>query len=98
MDPADPFYAQLPQGCGVPVAKNGARAATQHGTEPAPLARHFRPAGGVNATPQRMEPAGLDPVLDRRRRVAELDQLRPSDDPVLATHQPPRRLLSSSGG
>jgi hypothetical protein len=72
------------------MAYDGARAARQHGRHPHPVTAHLGSSNRIDATEDRMEPSSLQPVVDRVRIEAELEQLPACYDPVLA---PKKRSL-----
>lgn len=87
--------ADAPEGGGALVTEPGVGAGEEDRRHPAAVLRQLRSADGVNAAPDSlavphgMQPALPEPVLDGSAAEAQIEQLRPSYDPVLSTRELP---------
>jgi hypothetical protein len=57
------------------VTQQGSGAAAQNRRHQTPLPIHFRPAQGIDTAPEGMQTTAGDPVFDRVRAKAKLQQL-----------------------
>jgi hypothetical protein len=65
------------------MAQHGLRTTGKYGGHPAAKAGQLRPSDRVDATHDEMQPTLSYAVLDRPRTESELEELMPSDNPVL---------------
>jgi hypothetical protein len=87
-------WANRPQRGRRVVAQDCLGTARENGGEPSPESREVRSSDRIHASMDGMQPAPGDPVRDRLRAVAKLEELDAGDDPVLGCGERPERSRS----
>ena len=75
------------------MTEGGALTAGEDGRHQHALPGHLRSSHGVYASPERMESASSDSMLDRGRGEAEMQQLPSRDHAMLRPYQGPDHSL-----
>ena len=70
------------------MAEERLGAAREYRSDPAAVASQPRPTHGIDATPDRSQPATVDPVTDRVVREAQRNELTTSNNAVLLARAP----------
>ena len=86
---------ELPQGRGAVVAQHRRVSACEHRGDPPALLAELLATDGVDAAMDRVQPAVLDPVVNRLRRIADRDELLVRDDAALLAGECPGAWLVS---
>jgi hypothetical protein len=92
VDPSARIPSYSPKGRGAAVTQHRFRTAGENCRHPATFAIDIRAPNRVNAARQQMQASPRQSVLNRVRAKPQIQELRPRDNPMLLTNQPPPRL------